>query len=130
MLHTVGAHRPCVSNDPTFIQPLQRHHATFLHELGLALERQAEEHHRLEEEKKRESRSFQVSQDVLRHLRVPDKLEILEIARYHCSWTDAIMEASKNRPIILRSMAFLLENERKVAHHFNAEECSNGSFMQ
>ena len=52
MLHTVGAHRPCVSKDSTFIQPLERHHATFLHELGLALERQAEEHHRLEEEKK------------------------------------------------------------------------------
>ena len=51
-------------------------------EHGLALERQAEEHHRLEEEKKRESRSFQVSQDVLRHLHVPDKLEILNIARY------------------------------------------------
>ena len=84
----------------------------------------------MEEKKKRESRSFQVSQDVLRHLHVPDKLEILEIARCHCSWTDAIMEASKNRPIILRSTAFLLENERKVAHHFNAEECSNGSFMQ
>ena len=61
---------------------------------------------------------------------MPDKLEILEIARYHCSWTDAMMEASKNSPIILRSMAFLLENERKVAHCFNAEECSNGPFMQ
>ena len=41
---------------------------------------------------------------------MPDKLEILEIARYHCSWTDAMMEASKNRPIILRSMAFMPEN--------------------
>ena len=58
MLHTVGAHRPCVSKDSTFIQPLERHHATFLHELGLAFERQAEEHHRLEEEKKRESRKL------------------------------------------------------------------------
>ena len=58
MLHTVGAHRPCVSKDSTFIQPLERHHATFCHELGLALERQAEEHHRLEEEKKRESRKL------------------------------------------------------------------------
>ena len=46
------------------------------------LGRQAGEHHRLEERKKRESRSFQVSQDVLRHLHVPDKLEILNIARY------------------------------------------------
>ena len=36
----------------------------------------------MEEKKKRESRSFQVSQDVLRHLHVPDKLEILNIARY------------------------------------------------
>ena len=82
MLHTVGAHRPCVSKDSTFIQPLERHHATFLHELGLAFERQAEEHHRLEDKKKRESRNFQVSQDVLRHLHVPDKLEVLNIARY------------------------------------------------
>ena len=47
MLHTVGAHRPCVSKDSTCTQPLERHHATFLHELGLAFERQAEEHHRL-----------------------------------------------------------------------------------
>ena len=46
------------------------------------LGRQAGEHQRLEEEKKRESRSFQVTQDVLRHLHVPDKLEILNIARY------------------------------------------------
>ena len=84
----------------------------------------------MEEEKKRESRSFQVSQDVLRHLHLPDKLEILNMACYHSSWTDAMREASKNMPIILRSMAFLLENERKVAHCFNAEECSNGSFMQ
>ena len=67
----------------------------------------------MEEEKKRESRSFQVSQDVLRHLHVPDKLEILNMARYHSSWTDAMREASKNRPIILRSMAFLLAGE----HH-------------
>ena len=58
MMHTVGAHRPCVSKDSTFIQPLERHHATFLHELGLALERQAEEHHRLEEEEERESRKL------------------------------------------------------------------------
>ena len=48
----------------------------------LALERQAEEHHRLEEKKKGESRSFLVSQDVFRHLHVPDRLEILNIARY------------------------------------------------
>ena len=48
----------------------------------LALERQAEEHHRLEEKKKRGSRSFLVSQDVFRHLHVPDRLEILNIARY------------------------------------------------
>ena len=61
---------------------------------------------------------------------MPDKLEILEIARYQCSWPGAMMEASENRPIILRSMAFLLENERKVAHYFNAKECSNGPFMQ
>ena len=84
----------------------------------------------MEEEKKRESRSFQVSQDVLRHLRVPDKLEILEIARYHCSCPDAMMKASENRPNILRSMASLLENQRKIAHYFNAKECSNGPFMQ
>ena len=84
----------------------------------------------MEEEKKCESRSFQVSQDILRHLHVPDKLEILNMARYHSSWTDAMREASKNRPIILRSMAFMPENERKVAHCFNAEEYSNGSFMQ
>ena len=58
MLHTVGAHRPCVSKDSTFFQPLERHNATLLHELELALERQAEEHHRLEEEKKRESRKL------------------------------------------------------------------------
>ena len=42
MLHTVGAHRPCVSKDSTFFQPLERHNATLLHELELALERQAE----------------------------------------------------------------------------------------
>ena len=84
----------------------------------------------MEEKKKRESRNFQVSQDILRHLHVPDKLEILKIARYQCSWPGAMMEASENRPIILRSMAFLLENERKVAHGFNAKECSNGPFMQ
>ena len=35
----------------------KRHRATFLHELGLALERQAEEHHRLEEEKKLDSQT-------------------------------------------------------------------------
>ena len=28
------------------LQPLESHHATFLHELGLAFDRQAEEHHR------------------------------------------------------------------------------------
>ena len=59
----------------------------------------------MEEEKKRESRSFQVSQDVLRHLHLPDKLEILNMARYHSSWTDAMREASTNMPIILHSMA-------------------------
>ena len=61
---------------------------------------------------------------------MPDKLEILEIARHQCSWPGAMMEASENRPIILRSMAFLLENERMVSHCFNAKECSNGPFMQ
>ena len=60
---------------------------------------------------------------------MPDKLEILEIARYQCSWPGAMMEASENRPIILRSMAFLLENERMVSHCFNAKECSNGPSM-
>ena len=84
----------------------------------------------MEEKKKRESRNFQVSQDILRQLHVPDKLEILKIARHQCSWPDSMMEASENRAIILRSMAFLLENERKVAHYFNAKECSNGPFMQ